>query len=63
MITYMGALVIGAFVVFATGRAAGLWYGLGIGGVCGLVLLWGRGPELWRQVREAEERRIIARDF
>jgi len=63
MLAFLATLVLAAFVLFATGRGASIWYGLGAAGLCGLGLLWRRGPSLWRARSEAEERRIAARDF
>lgn len=63
LVSFMATLLLSASVLFATGRAGSVWYGLTAAGIFGMALLWNRGPSLWRARREAEERRMLAHDF
>lgn len=55
-------LVAGA-IALATGQPYGIWYGLGLPGVMGLILMPSMWPMIRRAYRQAEERRIQAHDL
>ena len=60
-------LLVAACVAFAQGQPYGVWYGLGLPGLLGTVMgatfLVTLRPVILRAHREAEERRIQARDL
>jgi MFS family permease len=54
-------LAIGVFA-FLTGQPYGIWYGFGLAGVIGLLVLGINYPVVRKRYREAEERRMNAQD-
>jgi hypothetical protein len=66
----MWALLLGSAVLFSLGLIAlvsgqpyGVWYGLGLAGVIGLVAIGVNMPVIQRVYRAAEERKLAARDL
>lgn len=58
------AVLLGAGVVaWGAGQPYGVWYGLGLAGAIGLAALGGNIPNVRRAYREAERRRMEARDL
>jgi hypothetical protein len=58
------ALMLAAAVVaFMDQQPYGVWYGLGLPGALGLLVLGGLMPVVHRQYRAAEERRLSATDL
>jgi hypothetical protein len=58
------ALMLAASVLaYLDGQPYGVWYGLGLPGVVGLLVLGGLMPVVQRQYREAEQRRLSATDL
>jgi hypothetical protein len=55
-------LIAGAAGYF-TGQPYGVWYGLGLAGVIGVVVIGANLPVVLRAYRLAEERRIKAQDM
>ena len=45
------------------GQPYGVWYGLGLPGALGLIVLGGLMPGVRRQYRQAEQRRLTATDL
>jgi hypothetical protein len=50
-----GTLVLGITALVA-GQPSGIWYGLGLAGVIGVVVLGANGPMVFRVYRTAEQR-------
>lgn len=67
----LARLLVGASVVLlAAGLAAlwcgqpyGVWYGLGMAGLVGTLVVGPLLPLIWKRYREAEERRMQAEDL
>jgi MFS family permease len=66
----MWALLIASAVLLAlglialwTGQPYGVWYGLGLAGAIGLVVIGVNMPNVYRVYRAAEERKLAARDL
>src|SRR5437870_8507945 len=57
------AMLILGVIAFATGQPYGVWYGLGLAGLIGVLVLGINLPVLMRRYRQAEERRIHAQDL
>lgn len=53
-------LAVAAAVAWATGQPYGVWYGLGLPGVLGLVLFGSLAPVVRRRYRDAELRKVDA---
>ena len=62
VIASAGMLIAGA-VGFLNGQPYSVWYGLGLAGVIGVLVLGINGPLVFRRYRQAEERRIQAQDL
>ena len=57
------AMSIAGIVAFLQQQPYGIWYGLGLPGVLGLLILGGLMPVVQQRYREAEQRRLSARDL
>jgi hypothetical protein len=58
------ALMLAAGVIaFLGGQPYGIWYGLGLPGALGLLVMGGLMPVVQMRYREAEQRRLTARDL
>lgn len=58
------AVMLGAGVAgYLMDQPYGVWYGLGLAGLIGVLVLGLNAPGLLRLYRAAEERRIVAHDF
>jgi hypothetical protein len=58
------AILLSASVVaLATGQPYGVWYGLGLPGLIGLIVVGANLPVLFMAYRKAEQRRLSARDL
>lgn len=55
-------LVAGA-VALAAGQPYSMWYGLGLGGLIGTLVLGFNLPVVWTVYRQAEERKLSADDL
>lgn len=62
-IAVCAALLAAAVVALATGQPCGVWYGLGLPGLLGVVLFCALLPVVRARYRDAEARRIGAADF
>jgi hypothetical protein len=58
-VVLLAAGVVGYF----TGQPYGVWYGLGLAGLIGVLALGCNAPQLLRFYRQAEERRMSAHDL
>jgi hypothetical protein len=56
-------LLAAGVVAFRAGQPYAVWYGLGLAGLIGVLVLGLNGPQLHRWYRQAEERRMQAQDF
>lgn len=56
-------LLIAAIVALAAGQPYGVWYGLGLAGLIGTLVLGMNAPMIVRRYRQAEARRIQAHDM
>ena len=56
-------LLIAGVVALIQGQPYGVWYGLGLPGLLGIVVLGALLPVLLKRYREAEERRLVAQDI
>lgn len=63
MIVFCAVMLVAAVVAFAGGQPYGVWYGLGLPGVIGIVLFGALLPVVLARYREAETRRMGAADF
>ncbi len=52
-----------AVVALCEGQPYGIWYGLGLPGLLGLVVLGPNLPTVFLRYRQAEERRMAAQDL
>jgi hypothetical protein len=52
-----------AVAAYLGGQPYGVWYGLGLPGVVGTLVLGGVMPVVQKRYREAEERRLSATDL
>jgi hypothetical protein len=60
----VGAIfLIAAIVAYRAGQPYGIWYGLGLPGLLGLTLFPMLLPVVMYRYREAEERRMAAKDL
>jgi hypothetical protein len=58
-----GLMLAAGVLAYLDGQPYGVWYGLGLPGVLGLLILGGLMPVVQRRYREAEQRRLSARDL
>jgi hypothetical protein len=56
-------MLVAGVVALLQGQPYGVWYGLGLPGALGLIVVGGLMPVVQRRYREAEERRLSARDL
>src|SRR5262245_36797538 len=56
-------LLLGGVAALVAGQPSGVWYGLGLAGFIGVIVLGATGPAVFRVYRQAEMRRLEARDF
>ena len=56
-------LLVAGGVAFVSGQPYGIWYGLGLPGMVGTIVIGCNLPMLTRVYRQAEERRISAQDL
>ena len=63
VIVVSAILLILGVVAFINGQPYGVWYGLGLPGVLGIVVLGALFPLVLKRYREAEERRLAAQDL
>lgn len=56
-------MLVAGVVGFFQGQPYGVWYGLGLPGVIGLLVLGGLLPVVQTRYREAEQRRLSATDL
>ena len=56
-------LLIAGLIALITGQPYGVWYGLGLAGLIGVLVLGFNGPMVFRVYRQAELRRMEARDL
>lgn len=57
------AMLIAGIVALVQDQPYAIWYGLGLPGVVGLLVLGGLMPVVQKRYREAEQRRLSARDL
>jgi peptidoglycan/LPS O-acetylase OafA/YrhL len=57
------AMLVAGVVALVQQQPYGVWYGLGLPGLLGLVVLGGLLPVVQTRYREAEQRRLSARDL
>jgi len=57
------AMLIAGIVALVQQQPYGIWYGLGLPGALGLLVLGGLMPVIQRRYREAEQRRVSAQDL
>lgn len=57
------AMLIAGIVAFVQQQPYGIWYGLGLPGALGLLILGGLMPVVQLRYREAEQRRLSAQDL
>ena len=58
-----GVMLVLGVIAFATGQPYGVWYGLGLAGLIGVLVLGINLPVLIRRYRQAEARRMQAQDL
>ena len=56
-------LLIAGVVALIQRQPYGVWYGLGLPGLLGIIVLGALLPVLLKRYREAEERRLMAQDL
>ena len=56
-------MLIVAIVALSTGQPYGIWYGLGLPGVIGPIVIGANLPNVMRVYRSAEERKLSAGDL
>jgi hypothetical protein len=56
-------LLVAGVIAFVTGQPYGVWYGLGLAGLIGVLVLGLNAPVLLHRYRQAEERRMKAHDL
>jgi hypothetical protein len=57
------ALAVAGVVAYFSGQSYGIWYGLGLGGVIGVVVVGGLLPVVHTTYRAAEQRSMQAEDM
>jgi hypothetical protein len=55
-------LLVAGVIALATGQPYGVWYGLGLGGLIGVIVLGANIPTVRRVYAMAEQRKMAARD-
>lgn len=63
LVACSAALLVIALVAWRTGQPYGVWYGLGLPGLIGLIVLGSNIPTARRAYRDAEQRQMEARDL
>jgi hypothetical protein len=63
MIGVSAILLMAGAVAFVQGQPYGVWYGLGLPGVLGVIVLGALFPVVSKRYREAEARRLAAQDL
>jgi hypothetical protein len=63
MLAVAVAFLAAGLVAFFSGQPYGVWYGLALPGVIGLIVLGGNLPTIRRAYRAAEMRRIESKDM
>jgi hypothetical protein len=56
-------MLVAGTIGYVGGQPYGVWYGLGLAGLIGVLALGFNAPRLLKLYREAEERRIVAHDL
>jgi hypothetical protein len=56
-------LLLASIIALAEGQPYGVWYGLGLPGLLGVIIIGGLTPVIFRRYREAELRRSLAKDL
>ncbi|HEV3257176.1 MAG TPA: hypothetical protein VG013_09875 [Gemmataceae bacterium] len=56
-------MLVAGLAGYFSGQPYGVWYGLGLAGLIGVLVLGLNAPQLFRWYRQAEERRMSARDL
>jgi hypothetical protein len=63
LLQWLSVILLGAgLIALFTGQPYGIWYGLGLAGLIGTVVLGPALPQIRKRYREAEERRMQAED-
>ncbi|HEV3122355.1 MAG TPA: hypothetical protein VGY53_10645 [Isosphaeraceae bacterium] len=62
-VLYSAICLVAAVFALVQGQPYGIWYGLGLPGVLGLVIFGANTPTVFRAYRMAEERRMQAQDL
>ncbi|MBK9114436.1 MAG: hypothetical protein IPM22_02015 [Betaproteobacteria bacterium] len=63
MLALCAVMLVAAVVALAAGQPYGVWYGLGLPGLIGIVVFGALLPVVLARYREAETRRMGAADF
>ena len=63
MIVFSAVLLVAAIVGYFSGQPYGIWYGLGLAGLIGVLVMGANLPQVNRWYRQAEERRMKAHDL
>jgi hypothetical protein len=63
LLALSAVLLVASVIALAYGQPYGVWYGLGLPGLLGMIILPVNLPNLGRVYRAAEERRMQARDM
>lgn len=63
MLAFSGALLSAGVIAWSKGQPYGVWYGIGFPGVLGLIIFRSLLPVVRRRYREAELRKLNARDL
>jgi peptidoglycan/LPS O-acetylase OafA/YrhL len=58
-----GALLVAGAFAWSSGQPYGIWFALGLPGLVGLIVLGCNAPTVTIVYRQAEERRMAARDL
>src|SRR5262249_34168178 len=56
-------LLVAGVIALRAGQPYAVWYGLGLAGLIGVLVLGYNGPQIPRAYRQAEERRMQAQDL
>ena len=63
LVACSAVLLVAGLIAWHTGQPYGIWYGLALPGVIGLVVLGGNLPTARRAYQDAEQRRMEAQDL
>lgn len=63
LLTVSGVLLVAGLVALVSGQPYGVWYGLGLAGLIGVLVLGFNGPVIFGAYRQAELRKLQARDL